>query len=287
MVIIAILIPAALANSGCGYVVSGLAVETRDDAPTDAELLIDATFPPTVAVVEGPNGVEPLQSEALTVCEMTGRGLATVSPPASGWEPDATYTVEVQPGSDDEGGPVSFTFATTDVGAEAPGDPSILSVAASDWSEETKYAWGCCKPTRVVTITVEAASPDPWSYLRLRGEFGGPSQITTQPVHGNLDVAVGPGVHDLTYVQWRDDGDTLEPRAFEVSQFAANGAASEAQRVEIDLDGTAVVGDDTGPPCCKSPGDGDGTKPGCATVPNAASMYAVLAALAMARRRSR
>ena len=284
MLLIGTLLAAAYADTWPGYVVAGFAVETRDDAPTDAELLIEATFAPIVGVVDGPNGAEPLESEML-VAPPAGDGLATIAPPPSGWEPNATYTVEAQPGHDDTGGPISFTFTTSDVGAETPSVPTIESVTATAWSEDTKYAWGCCKPTRLVTITVGSASTDPWAYVRLWGDFDGPSQITTEPVHGNLDVGIGPGFHDLTYVQWRD-GETLEPDAFEVSQFSATGAASKSQRVEIDIDGNAAVGDTID--CCKDAADGGETDgSGCVSVPNAAALYAALAALAITRRRSR
>jgi hypothetical protein len=281
MLLVGMLTLAAHAGEGCGFVVSGFAVETRTDAPTDAELLIDATFAPIVTVVDGPNGAEPLDSEVLTSCETTGLGLAKVSPPASGWEPNATYTVESQPGHDDEGGPIPFTFTTSDVASAAPADPTIVSVSATDWSEDTKYPWGCCKPTRQVTITVDAASSDPWAYVELKGDFEGPSQITTEPLFQRLSVGIGPGTHVLTAIQWKDDKDTLEPWAFEVAQVEANGATSTAQRVEIDLDGDTGSSVD----CCKKM---DGSPDmGCAVVPNAASIYAVLAALAMARRRPR
>jgi hypothetical protein len=273
-----LLISPAHGDSGCGYVVSGFAVETRKDAPIDAELLIDATFVPIVSVVKGPNGPEPLDSEMLTACPMAGNGLATVSAPAGGWQPNATYTVEAQPGHDDSGGPVPFTFQTSDVGAAAPGDPTILSVTAADWTDDTGYAWGCCAPTRLVTITVESASTDPWSYVQLKGDFQGPSQITTEPVHGRLDVEIGPGVHELTYLQWKDDDGTLGPLAFEVSQVEANGVASKSQRVEIDVDG------DADPPCCEN---GDGPDTGCVVAPPMPSILASLTALALARRRAR
>jgi hypothetical protein len=276
MLLVGMLSLAAHADSGCAYLVAGFAVETRTDAPIDAQLLIDATFAPIVTVTDGPNGPEPLDSEVLTSCDTTGVWLARVSPPASGWEPNATYTVESQPGHHDDGGPIPFTFTTSDVPAAVPTDPTIVSFIASDWSADTKYPWGCCLPTRQVTITVEAASTDPWAYVELKGVFEGPSQITTQPMFQRLNVGIGSGVHALTAIQWKHDDGTLEPLAFDVAQVEANGATSKAQRVEID-DGDAD--------CCKETDDGADTS--CALVPNAASIYAALAALAMARLRSR
>ena len=279
MWLVGMLALAAHAGEGCGYVVTGFAVETRTDAPLDAQLLIDATFAPIVTVVDGPKGPEPLDSAVLTSCDTTGISLATASPPAGGWEPKATYTVESQPGHDDEGDPISFTFSTSDVTSAAPGDPAIVSISASEWSKETKYPWGCCKPTRQVTITVDAASTDPWAYVQLKGDFEGPSQITTEPLFQRLNVGIGPGTHELTAIQWMNDDDTLEPWGFEVAQVEANGATSKAQHVEVDADGN------TDPPCCKKMDDGADT--GCTVVPNAGSIFSVLAAIAITRRRAR
>ena len=284
MLLVGMLSLAAHADSGCGYVVAGFAVETRTDAPMDAELLIEATFAPIVTVVDGPDGPQPLDSEMLTWCGTGGVGRAKVLPPASGWEPNATYTVESQPGHDDEGGPISFTFTTSDVTATAPADPTIVSVSASDWSGDTKYPGGCCKPTRQVTITVEAGSTDPWAYVELNRDFGGAPENTTDPAHGRLDVEIGPGVHALTTVQWMNDDGTIEPLAFDVAQVEANGATSKPQHIEIDVDG------DTGgkdPPCCKTVRFDNGSKTACAAVPNPTSIYVVLAALAITRRRAR
>jgi len=281
MLLVGMLALAAHAGEGCGYVVSGFAVEPRTDAPTDAELLIDATFAPIVTVVDGPNGPEPLDSEVLTSCGTTGIGLAKVSPPTGGWEPNATYTVESQPGHDDEGAPAPLTFTTSDVTSAAPADPTIVSFTASGWSKDGKYPWGCCKPTRQVTITVEAASTDPWAYVELKGDFEGPSQITTEPVFQRLNVGIGPGTHALTAIQWKNDDDTLEPWAFEVAQVEANGATSKQQRVAIDVGGDSIA--DTGEStidCCKK-------DHGCAAVPTAGSIYAALAALAITLRRAR
>jgi hypothetical protein len=217
-----------------GPVLIGLAIEPRDDAPIDARILVRATFAPETLVTEGPELDVVLPSEVVVAYSMN-EPLVAVLPPEGGWAPNAERTVVVlaDPYGESAMGE-TLTFSTGASGAADPIDPEVLDVEVSEWSDDTEYGWGCCAPTRTVTVTVTNPSADPWSYVELLGDFPGPSQLTTSPDLRRLDAGIGPGEHAISYLQWFQDGE-LHPFAFSVAAVEADGDRSA--EVPVDAPG--------------------------------------------------
>ncbi len=250
---------------------TGFAVPTREDAPTDAIVLYGANFTPITTVTDGPEAGTVLVVEGLAYGSSGNEPLVSVLPPEGGWVPASTYELTAL-GYYDPAQTYVFGFSTGADPAPPPEDPVVENVTYGEWTEETDYDWGCCHPTRRVTVAVESPSADPWAYVELMGQFVGPSQITSDLVYQRLAVAIGPGDHQLSYQQWDDDGQ-LQPAGFTVGHVASNGVRGDT---------TEVAGD--GPPAATACG---GDTAGCATAPAAGLLAVLLAISGTTRRRKR
>ncbi len=244
------------------------AVGTRTDAPTDALVLYETSEEVLATVVSGPGAPFDLVVEVLVANPSGNTPHGALHPPDGGWEPGATYTVEVEDIWATDAPPfASLTFTAGSEVAPPTLAPVVSSSEVGDWSEETDYLWGCCEPVRTVTFEVESQSDDPWSYVELKGTFEGSGQIATTPVLHRLAIGVGTGTHTLSYDQW-DEGATLQPPCFEVAHVSSSGARSEAETFCFDEDG-------------RLPGEC-----GCATTQSHGySLVLVAALLAILRRR--
>ena len=219
------------AHANDSYFVEGFVIDTRTDAPTDAQLLVAANVGPTATVVSGPGAPFQLESERITGVGPPPR--AVLWPPPGGWEPGATYTVQVEAFSYGDEHEVADELTFT-VGTEAAGGapaPVVGTVETTPWTEDQAHAWGCCDPTRRVRVPVDLPGADPWDRVELVGDFDfdDPSEITVDAIHEHLALELGAGPHVLEFAQWFDDG-IAQPPCFDVVSVSAAGSVSASER---------------------------------------------------------
>jgi len=214
-----------------GPIDGGFISPERSDAPTDGALLYEANYAPEAWIVDGPGA--PLQLDTTTLTGVGATPVAVVWPPAGGWDAEVDYALEVLGYAAATGDPITeFAFSTgTDLAADASA-PVVGTPAVGTWSDEGNYPWGCCERTRTVTVDVEVPGADDWAYVMAVGQFelSTPSQITEEEVHTRLDVAMGPGSHTLSVLQWEEDG-IAQPPCFDVVAVSAAGVSGPAETV--------------------------------------------------------
>jgi hypothetical protein len=221
-----------------GPILDGFAVETRTDAPTDARVPVAANYTPPARILAGPAAgaelaVEPVPS--------WGYGeYVVIAPPSGGWVAAAQYTVGVVDsgyGTTSSTGATAYelSFGVADAPAADPVAPERSDPTVEAWSEDGRYPFGCCAPTRLVTFSVDNLDPDPWSMVLLTGD------LPRHPQPETLDVAVGPGLQQLSFLQWKD-GSEVYPECFVVAGVAADGDRADGESVCLDEDGGVVPG---------------------------------------------
>lgn len=206
----------------------GFVIQPREDAPIDAVLVYGANYTPDATATDANGNAAALASVALTGVGSEPR--VALVPPEGGWGAGASWQISVLGYYADEGEVATLTFGTGSEPAPPPAVVEVGEVTVAAWSDDTIYPWGCCEPTRTVTVPITVADADPWSWVELVGQFdlGRPSQITTQEVHQHLDVAVGPGHHVLTFLQWEDERGP-QPPCFDVVAVSASGVRGAPQ----------------------------------------------------------
>lgn len=232
---------------------AGFAVESRDDAPTDAVISFLANFNPTATAAEGPNASASLQGDL----HYGGQpDFVEFRAPLSGWTPGTGHVVQVLDYYEEDA-PYTLAFSVIDAIAEPPAPFEITEVSIGSWGPEGNYnGLSCCKRTRRVEVSVTSDAADAWSRLELLGLDGARDRPNLH------DAAFGTGSVVLAFEQWRDD-DGVHPHGFQVEAVSASGARG---------------------------GPVDVVLPGCATSPLAARwapLAAVLVGAAIRRSRRR
>lgn len=225
----------------------GSAVGTRDDAPTDAWILVDANYAPDASLADGPGAPDVLATALVISYTTWNDSFAAVLPPSSGWAPGAAYTVAVvgdgYGASTAEGFELSFGVGPGP--ADPPVEPDVIEVISSPRTEEGSWPGGCCAPTTEVTVRFTNLDPDPWSSVMLLGDFARGEDSGTTPFQEQLGLAVGPGEHTLSYTR-REEGGRILPD-LSVVGVAADGERSAPVPVEIgDAPGCHCASDGTG-----------------------------------------
>lgn len=210
-----------------GPFLEGFAVSSRDDAPIDAWILVDANFEPAATVTSGPDAPFPLQVESVVEYGVTGDVVALL-PPDGGWAPEAAYTVEVTGGDYTyvAEGLAPLPFSTGAAPADPPEEPDV-SVEVGPWGPEGRYDWGCCEPTREIAFAIGNPQADAWSAVEIVAVYPdrhGPDRV---------GLAIGPGDHAVSDWQWKESGE-LFPSCWRIAGVAADGEASTPVEVCVD-----------------------------------------------------
>jgi MYXO-CTERM domain-containing protein len=246
---------------------AGFVSPARDDAPIDGVIVYAANYSPDATATDDDGNVVALASIDLTQAEREPR--VGLLPPVGGWGSDTTWHLSVLGYYDGQGEVATLTFSTGSAPAGPPPPFVVGAVEIGEWSaaEET-YAWGCCHPVRTVTIPVSSLQADVWDRVELVGLFS-PRSTTDGRIY-TVQIAVGPGQHDLVFQQWDEDG-SIQPPCFEVVPVSAAGVRGPAEEV--------CVGEEEG--------EGDAVAAcGCRTPPGSGAGVWLLAAVALLRRRT-
>lgn len=246
---LSLLVGVAFAKTWAPYD-GGFISPPRDDVPTDGVVLYAANYEPEVVAVDTDGNVV-----VLTATLVTGVGaepVVALHPPAGGWVAGTTW--ELSSPDDGYGATTGEIFALGFTVGTSPAPDALAPVVGDlqvgEWSEESTYPWGCCEPTRTVSVEVNVPDADLWAWVELVGQydFAEPSQITSEEVHTHLDVALGAGDHTLKLTQWLDDRGT-QPRCFDVVPMSAAGVAGPSQTLCPDEDADDTDTDHAGGGC--------------------------------------
>lgn len=216
-----------------GPISFGFVSPEREDAPTDGQIVYGSNYVPEAMVTAGPGAPFPLDARLLT--GVGGQPRSLILPPDRGWEPGATYTITVDTyGYKTKGDPAdTFTFSVGHAAATTPGELEVSRLEVGPWTEDrTEYPWGCCARTRGATLVATLPDDaDPWARVEVLADYAlvRPGQIGTEPIHERLDVGVGPGEHETTFVQWFEDL-RPQPPCVDVVALSASGEAGPTER---------------------------------------------------------